>query len=199
MQVGSSLGWRAAFALEATVMLPLAALALLAPPLAIHGSGVGGGDRKSSRSIDEGDGEAPTAAAGGVAADLGRLCSSRVCVLSIAALSLYNGALGCYSFYGPKAARDIFKLPGKTADLLFGGITGGWAENVCCRHQRMCSSCPLQLDAAPSPCCCPTPPPSAYLPARTRSGDGHGGHAVWWPGAGRHGRQRPQSAAAVRW
>ncbi len=46
-------------------------------------------------------------------------------MLTILALSVYNGALGCYAFYGPKAARDIFHLPAQKADLLFGGVTGG--------------------------------------------------------------------------
>lgn len=36
LQVGAALGWRAAFALEAVAMVPLAALTLLAAPVELH-------------------------------------------------------------------------------------------------------------------------------------------------------------------
>lgn len=109
-QVGSALGWRAAFAIEAAAMLPLAAATLLSPPMELS--------RAPKRS-----GGGARAALAALLADCRALLASPVCLLAILALSVYNGALGCYAFYGPKAARDIFQLPPETADLLFGGIT----------------------------------------------------------------------------
>ena len=58
-----------------------------------------------------------------LAADVGALCRNPTCPLTILAMSLYNGALGGYAYYGPKAARDVFKLGPETGDLLFGVIT----------------------------------------------------------------------------
>ena len=58
-----------------------------------------------------------------LAADIGALCRSPTCPLTILAMSLYNGALGGYAYYGPKAARDVFQLGPETGDLLFGVIT----------------------------------------------------------------------------
>ncbi|KAL4434613.1 hypothetical protein ABPG77_002736 [Micractinium sp. CCAP 211/92] len=108
--VGTAYGWRAAFGLEAAAMLPLAAGMLLAPPVELrHGRAPSEGARKSAAAL--------------LAADCRLLARSPVAVLTILALSVYNGALGCYAFYGPKAARDIFHLPAQKADLLFGGVT----------------------------------------------------------------------------
>ena len=107
-----------------------------------------------------------------LAEDCRQLAASPTCMLTILAFSIYNGAIGCYSFYGraarhavalfslrlpccdvcagnpvptplltsacccalprlpaclpagPKAARDIFKLPAERADLMFGAVTG---------------------------------------------------------------------------
>ncbi|KAL4447478.1 hypothetical protein ABPG75_004697 [Micractinium tetrahymenae] len=108
--VGTAYGWRAAFGLEATAMLPLAALMLLAPPVELrHGRPPAAGGGKSAAAL--------------LAADCRMLARTPVAMLTILALSVYNGALGCYAFYGPKAARDIFSLPAEKADLLFGGVT----------------------------------------------------------------------------
>ncbi|PSC68467.1 putative sphingolipid transporter spinster-like protein 2 [Micractinium conductrix] len=111
--VGSAYGWRTAFAFEAAAMLPLAALTLLAPPVELRGA----------KPVAEGAAGASKSALAHLAADCRQLARSPVALLTILALSVYNGALGCYAFYGPKAARDIFALPPQKADLLFGGVT----------------------------------------------------------------------------
>lgn len=92
-------------------MLPLAAATLLSSPVELR------------RAAKRGGGGGARAALAALLADCRGLLASPVCLLVILALSVYNGALGCYAFYGPKAARDIFSLPPETADLLFGGIT----------------------------------------------------------------------------
>lgn len=153
MQVGTAYGWRAAFALEGAAMLPLAAVMLLAPPVELrHGRPPQAGKRwprwlrmqwveatcacplaRPGPLLAPAHPICPAARPAGrgksagalLAADCRLLARSPVAMLTILALSAYNGALGCYAFYGPKAARDLFSLPAKKADLLFGGVTGG--------------------------------------------------------------------------
>ena len=57
-----------------------------------------------------------------VLADLKELSNSTV-IWSILAIAMLNGSIGGFSFYGPKAAKEIFKLPAGAADTLFGIVT----------------------------------------------------------------------------
>lgn len=36
---------------------------------------------------------------------------------------LTAGVIGAYAFLGPMAAKQIFGIPGQTADLIFGAVT----------------------------------------------------------------------------
>lgn len=101
-------------------MVPIAAALLLAAPVELRRSSK---PAAPSPSGGHGGGSGPRKALAALLADCKALAASPVCLATLLALSAYNGALGCYAFYGPKAARDIFQLAPQTADLLFGGIT----------------------------------------------------------------------------
>lgn len=38
-------------------------------------------------------------------------------------MRLPAAVIGAYGFWGPKAGRDVFNIPGRTADLTFGVVT----------------------------------------------------------------------------
>ena len=52
------------------------------------------------------------------------------------ACAVHAAVIGAYGFWGPKAGREVFRIPGRTADLSFGIVTvlagivgtlaGGW-------------------------------------------------------------------------
>lgn len=130
--VGSSLGWRAAYLLEAAAMLPFVLFCLRAPPIALRAAG-----------------RAPTAVAGSLAggaklhtrlggalravgADLRLLAAHPVYLWAVGGMTVYTAVLGCFAFYGPRAGREVFGIAPERADLTFGAITvltgevGGW-------------------------------------------------------------------------
>lgn len=100
-------------------MLPFAGALLLASPVELRASSKAAAPAVAPGSGPAGAGKALAA----FLADCRELAASRVCISTMLALAAYNGSLGCYAFFGPKAARAIFDLPSETADLLFGGIT----------------------------------------------------------------------------
>lgn len=140
--IGSGWGWRAAFAAEAAAMAPLAAACCLLPAVDIRRGGGGGSKAAPAAAAVTGDGapaagqgragEAPAPRAAEAAAEevpagplgnLRLLGANPVVLLTILGLSLFTGALGCFSFFGPKAARETFGVGAETADILFGAIT----------------------------------------------------------------------------
>lgn len=101
-------GWRAVFLFEAGLMAPLAATILLMPrPSDI---------KRSTTEALPGTGTAFFKA-------VASIIKLPTVVLAMVALACFNGALGGFSFYGSKAAKNIFNLDSSTADLLFGGAT----------------------------------------------------------------------------
>jgi hypothetical protein len=74
-------------------------------------------------------------ALGVLAADLRALCRHPTCPLTMLAMALYNGALGGFAYFGPKAARDVFVLDPQAGDLLFGAITVATGD---CRGPASC-------------------------------------------------------------
>lgn len=113
--VALALGWRAVFLLEAALMAPLAATCLLLPrPVDV-------------RRAKPGSPRPPRGSRGGALAAFGRdlrqLAALPVVALAMLGAAMFNGALGGFSFYGPKAARALFSLDPGAADLLFGAVT----------------------------------------------------------------------------
>jgi hypothetical protein len=58
-----------------------------------------------------------------VARDARDIASHAVWRTMCGAYILYTAVLGVYAFWGPKAGKRIYGLPGETADLAFGGVT----------------------------------------------------------------------------
>ena len=123
--VAAALSWRAAFLIEAAAMLPFVAFCLLAPPIELRGSrtaaAAGAGAAREEDGARHGRGGLRSIGAS-LAADLSRLATP-VYVCTVAAMCCYVACLGALAFWGPKAGRDVFGVPGRTADMAFGGIT----------------------------------------------------------------------------
>lgn len=147
--VGSALGWRSAFWLEACCMAPFALFCLSAPPVNIKKVATAEGlDRKDSESIqlttslpssEDGDStggqhsrtpdhphvtlEAAAGQATTLLRDLRTLWRHPVYVIACLGTSIYTGIIGAYAYLGPKAGREVFDLAPETADIAFGVIT----------------------------------------------------------------------------
>ena len=55
--------------------------------------------------------------------DIATLWRHPVYVFTVLGSSVYTGVIGAYSYLGPKAGRQVFDIPGETADLTFGVVT----------------------------------------------------------------------------
>lgn len=151
--VGGSLGWRAAFLLEAAAMAPFVVFCLRAPPIALRGGGSAsssqqGGSQQGSELGAPGSARRPPLRArarsglAAVAADLALLVRHPVYLWTVAGQTVYAAVLGAFAFYGPKAGRDVFGIAPETADIAFGAITvltGAWAGCGLCSPCRRCS------------------------------------------------------------
>ena len=91
--VGSTWGWRAPFALEAAVTAPLAAVSILGRP------------PRRTQSAAAAAAAVAASGGGGLWGDLRQLLSSAQVVLTVLGLSLYNGSLGGFTFYGEAYLR----------------------------------------------------------------------------------------------
>ncbi|EFN51305.1 hypothetical protein CHLNCDRAFT_8328, partial [Chlorella variabilis] len=132
--VGGSLGWRAAFLLEAAAMLPFVVFCLRAPPISLRGGGNGAGASVSHpHRDDDGSGEGAARPAGllarlrgpvaAVGQDLRLLASHPIYLWNVGGMTVYTAVLGTFAFYGPKAGREMFDIQPERADLTFGAIT----------------------------------------------------------------------------
>ncbi|KAI4375578.1 hypothetical protein MLD38_013432 [Melastoma candidum] len=155
--VGTYLNWRYAFWGEAIVMLPFAILAFIVTPLQLKGFSPvepkkplpdietvdtketkgDGPNRKLSVSFRSATSSYQNHLSTFVK-DTKVLLSEKVYVVSVLGACAYNFVLGAYSYWGPKAGKEIFNMT--NADLIFGGITvvcgivgtlgGGYALDV---------------------------------------------------------------------
>ncbi|XP_048606630.1 probable sphingolipid transporter spinster homolog 2 isoform X1 [Brassica napus] len=146
--VGSVLPWRAAFWGEAILMLPFAVLGFVIKPLHLKGassklqnthtmllidlnlflmsllvwlpSGFAPDDKGKNRTDNLN--VLPTGYGfSAVLKDLKLLLVDKVYVTNILGYIAYNFVLGAYSYWGPKAGYNIYKM--ENADMIFGGIT----------------------------------------------------------------------------
>ncbi|KAH0923020.1 hypothetical protein HID58_023038 [Brassica napus] len=116
--VGSVLPWRAAFWGEAILMLPFAVLGFVIKPL--HLKGFAPDDKGKNRTDNLN--VLPTGYGfSAVLKDLKLLLVDKVYVTNILGYIAYNFVLGAYSYWGPKAGYNIYKM--ENADMIFGGIT----------------------------------------------------------------------------
>ncbi len=124
--MGDPLGWRAPFLLCSALMVPFVAFCLRTEPLSLRGT-------KAPPAPEAGSGAdaAPQAqvqqqrdwrALGrSFWADVRLLLRMPLFVTACAALSAHTATVGCLSYYGPKAAKEIFSLD--SADTVFGALT----------------------------------------------------------------------------
>ncbi|XP_061336408.1 probable sphingolipid transporter spinster homolog 2 [Gastrolobium bilobum] len=149
--VGSHLGWRYAFWVEAVLMLPFAILGFFMKPLQLKGfvrsdskkalkletvvSGVQ--DVEASNGKDESKAEFRDKSShepskskpattildqfSGFFKDMKALLLDKVYVINVLGYIAYNFVMGAYSYWGPKAGYYIYHMT--NADMIFGGIT----------------------------------------------------------------------------
>jgi predicted MFS family arabinose efflux permease len=147
--MGDPYGWRAPFALISLLMVPFVLFCSLAEPLSLRGlspaaarppspapaaaaaAEAHGGGAASDAAADAPPASPGSSAAGkprswrslgrAFAADVLALCRVPVFVPIAAAWAAHTATVGCYSYYGPKAAKEIFRLD--AADTVFGALT----------------------------------------------------------------------------
>eukprot|EP00879_Flechtneria_rotunda_P017725 GHRR01018581.1.p1 GENE.GHRR01018581.1~~GHRR01018581.1.p1 ORF type:complete len:498 (+),score=156.86 GHRR01018581.1:326-1819(+) len=113
--VAAALGWRAAFLIEAAVMVPFVVFCFMSKPLHLTGSREQGPDPAAPKSLKEITAE--------FASDARKVASHSVWLHMCSAYILYTAVLGVYAFWGPKAGKLMYDMAGESADLVFGGVT----------------------------------------------------------------------------
>ncbi|KAF2604743.1 hypothetical protein F2Q70_00027682, partial [Brassica cretica] len=148
--VGKHFSWRYAFWGEAVLMAPFAVLGFLIKPLQLKGfpstdsvevmaSSLGAEVSKNNNHLQAGNeikhdevevsieiGRSSYANAvwksiTQFARDMKVLCKERVFVVNVLGYVAYNFVIGAYSYWGPKAGYNIYKM--KNADMIFGAVT----------------------------------------------------------------------------
>lgn len=146
--VGSHLAWRWAFFLEAILMVPFVILCFAMKPLQLKGFAPAGSKKAlasvetvapdtqdseiaatdNSKSGEEKSDNLGEASESGnevtrCLRDMKVLLANKVYVVNVLGYISYNFVLGAYSYWGPKAGYNIYKMD--NADMVFGGITVG--------------------------------------------------------------------------
>ncbi|CAH2061455.1 unnamed protein product [Thlaspi arvense] len=149
--VGKHFSWRYAFWGEAVLMAPFAVLGFLMKPLQLKGfpatdatdsikmaSSVDAETSKNKNHLQAGGNEIEvsieTSTCGRsnyknavsksftqFAKDMKVLCKEKVFVINVLGYVSYNFVIGAYSYWGPKAGYNIYKM--KNADMIFGAVT----------------------------------------------------------------------------
>ncbi|CAG7906957.1 unnamed protein product, partial [Brassica rapa] len=149
--VGKHLSWRYAFWGEAVLMAPFAVLGFLMKPLQLKGfpstdsvevmaSSLGAEISKNNNHLQAGNeikhdevevsieigrsgyANAVWKSITQFARDMKVLCKERVFVVNVlGSYVAYNFVIGAYSYWGPKAGYNIYKM--KNADMIFGAVT----------------------------------------------------------------------------
>ncbi|CAH2061482.1 unnamed protein product, partial [Thlaspi arvense] len=139
--VGKHFSWRYAFWGEAVLMAPFAVLGFLMKPLQLKGfpstdsikmaSSVG----KNNKHLQAGGNEIEVSIETYKSSyknvvsksftqfgkDMKVLCKEKVFVVNVLGYVSYNFVIGAYSYWGPKAGYNIYKM--KNADMIFGAVT----------------------------------------------------------------------------
>lgn len=121
--VASSLGWRAAFLIEAVAAIPFILLFFRAPPMDIRGTheaGEAAEHEEATLGHHHGTMVARFEEAG---RDIKQLAERPVYIWVVAGMTFYTAVVSTLSFYGPQAATALFDMSPKGVDLTFGGIT----------------------------------------------------------------------------
>lgn len=142
--VGDSLGWRKVFWIEAVFMAPFAILGFVMKPLQLKGfapaeskkgqtiveaaisesqdSEISVDDDKSSKNNSGLKGRIfDPSQFSRFGKDMKALLREKVYVVNVLGYIFYNFVIGAYSYWGPKAGKNIYHM--ENADMIFGGIT----------------------------------------------------------------------------
>ncbi|CAN1857292.1 Probable sphingolipid transporter spinster homolog 2 [Linum perenne] len=116
--VGDHLKWRYAFWGVAILMFPFVVLSWVMKPLQLkgatllHGTYIPCSLASESRKINQ---------FSRFLKDMKVLLQSKTFIVSVLGYTAYNFVIGAYSYWGPKAGYNIYKM--QNADLIFGGVT----------------------------------------------------------------------------
>ena len=128
--MGDPLGWRAPFITISLAMIPFVIFCAVAEPISLRGLAPAA---PRPRSPAPGGAASADGDAGGVKprsgrallrafwADVVTLLRVPVFMPICIAWAMHTATIGCYSYYGPKAAKEIFSLD--SADTVFGALT----------------------------------------------------------------------------
>ncbi|XP_024537460.1 probable sphingolipid transporter spinster homolog 2 isoform X1 [Selaginella moellendorffii] len=125
--VGSLLHWRAAFFLEALIMLPFAVFGFVSAPINLMSNSNDDlytliDEEQSTVENSERSAKRPgLSKLKGVLYDFRDLFQNKVYMINVLGYIAFNFVLGAYSYWGPKAGEAIYQM--KSADLIFGGVT----------------------------------------------------------------------------
>lgn len=134
--VGTFLGWRAAFWIEAVGMLPFAIFCFISHPIKMIDEDLQSetpqsdtfqDDLASKLKLDSRLGMAKESIKGFIQQskmflkDINGLFKSRAYTINVLGYTVYNFVLGAYAYWGPRAVYSIFNL--ENADVIFGGVT----------------------------------------------------------------------------
>ncbi|ANM62554.1 Major facilitator superfamily protein [Arabidopsis thaliana] len=133
--VGKHFSWRYAFWGEAVLMAPFAVLGFLMKPLQLKGSETLKNNNRlqvdneiehdqfevSIETSKSSYANAVFKSFTGFAKDMKVLYKEKVFVVNVLGYVSYNFVIGAYSYWGPKAGYNIYKM--KNADMIFGAVT----------------------------------------------------------------------------
>eukprot|EP01025_Chloroclados_australasicus_P016223 TRINITY_DN1804_c0_g3_i2.p1 TRINITY_DN1804_c0_g3~~TRINITY_DN1804_c0_g3_i2.p1 ORF type:complete len:470 (-),score=39.07 TRINITY_DN1804_c0_g3_i2:921-2330(-) len=109
--VGAALGWRAVFFIEAAAMLPLVVIGFIMKPI----------DLRKEATVERQ--RSFKGAAVTFFKDVRTLFLHPLYIVSVVVNTLQVGVTGVLAFWGPRASKTVFNLPGDTADKIFGLVT----------------------------------------------------------------------------
>ncbi|EOA29311.1 hypothetical protein CARUB_v10025591mg [Capsella rubella] len=133
--VGKHFSWRYAFWGEAALMAPFAVLGFVMKPLQLKGAETSTNDNhlQVGNEIEHDQFEVSTEPSKssyanavlksftGFAKDMKVLFKEKVFVVNVLGYVSYNFVIGAYSYWGPKAGYNIYKM--RNADIIFGAVT----------------------------------------------------------------------------
>lgn len=119
--VGWFLHWRAAFWIEALLMLPFAIFGFVSRPVQLKVSGGQVESRSSDKETSSGFFKQVYSSMSGLGSDVKILFSNNIYATNVIGYVAFNFVLGAYSYWGPKAGQSIYNI--NNADILFGIVT----------------------------------------------------------------------------
>jgi len=119
--VGKAAGWRAPFVLQAIFMVPFVIFCSRCEPLSLKGTVTAGQSQPGDDASTPPKKPDLMTVLRSFMSDMVALVRLPLFTLTCLALAAHTATVGCYSYYGPKAASELFHLG--SADIVFGACT----------------------------------------------------------------------------